>query len=273
MDREAFFAALRKRASGVFGTSLTQGQVEGCNAILDECMNRGADLGQAAYILATAYGETGGRMQPIRENMNYSLKRMKQVFSARRLGPNPAALVGKPEAFANQVYNGMLGNRPGTDDGWTFRGGSIGQITGRDNYAKGARLLGMSLEAFTAWSNTTVGAAQYLVRGMLGGWATGKKLSDYVSGDKRDYVGARRVWNGTFEADKYAGYARAFEAALEASGYATSRVSAPAAAAGGLFGTGGAVAMFPEYAAQIVGAALFLAVVVLVVKLIKRKTK
>uniref|UniRef100_UPI003F6AD11D hypothetical protein n=1 Tax=Sulfitobacter sp. TaxID=1903071 RepID=UPI003F6AD11D len=42
-----------------------------------------------------------------------------------------------------------------------------------------------------------------------------------VRGRNRDYVGARKVWNGTFEAEKYAGYAQAFEAALEAGGWNT----------------------------------------------------
>ena len=59
LDRAKFFQALRMRGSGVFGTSLSQAQVRGTEAILDECLAQGADLGQAAYILATGYGATG----------------------------------------------------------------------------------------------------------------------------------------------------------------------------------------------------------------------
>ena len=35
MNKQAFFAALRSRTSGIFGTSLSQGQVDGIEAILD----------------------------------------------------------------------------------------------------------------------------------------------------------------------------------------------------------------------------------------------
>lgn len=36
MDRTRFFAALRSRGSGVFGTSLSQGAGSGLNLMLDE---------------------------------------------------------------------------------------------------------------------------------------------------------------------------------------------------------------------------------------------
>lgn len=268
MNKAQFFDTIK--ATGIFGSSLSDGEVSGCEAIIDECMAQRATLEQAAYILATAHGETGGRMQPIRENMNYSLKRMKQVFSASRLGPHPERLVGNPQAIANQVYNGMLGNRPGTNDGWIYRGGGIGQTTGRDSYQKGARLFGMSVEDFVAHNNTTKGAAQYLVRGMLNGWTTGRKLGDFVGPGRKDYFNARRTWNGTFEAARYAKLAEAFENALRAGGYAPGRATTTKALGGAVAASGAAAAAFPDYAAQIIGAALFLAVVVLMVKLIKR---
>ena len=66
MDKAVFFSHLRQRNSGVFGTSLSQAQVEGTEAVLNECIAQRADTAQAAYILATAYGETGGKMQPQR---------------------------------------------------------------------------------------------------------------------------------------------------------------------------------------------------------------
>ncbi|WP_233093158.1 hypothetical protein [Paracoccus sp. IB05] len=56
-------------------------------------------------------------------------------------------------------------------------------------------------------------SAQSLGEGMQGGWCDGKALSDTSPGD---YVGARRIVNGTDRAQQIAGYARGFEVALAA---------------------------------------------------------
>src|SRR5271157_4802119 len=55
-DRDAFFAIVRAR---VFGGSMTQDQVDGCNAVLDawEKWYPGEDRRFVAYALATAYWE------------------------------------------------------------------------------------------------------------------------------------------------------------------------------------------------------------------------
>ena len=149
MNNSAFYAYLRKRQSGVFGTRLTEGQVAGINLILSECRYFSADLGQTAYTLATGYGETGGRMQPVRENMNYSAKTVSKHFGAhRRQGKTPAQLARNPKLLANTVYGGEwglkhLGNRIGTDDGWNFRGALTGQMTGLRNFSKFGNRLGV----------------------------------------------------------------------------------------------------------------------------------
>lgn len=51
--------------------------------------------------------------------------------------------------------------------------------------------------------------------GMTKGMFTGKKLSDYISGGRCDYVGARKIVNGTDKAILIAGYAKAFEEAIQ----------------------------------------------------------
>lgn len=208
MNRAAFFAAVRRS----FGR-LSQAQVNGFEAILDECAREGADLGQTAYILSTAWGETGGAMQPRRENMSYSAKRIREVWPTRREAVKYAR---NPKGLANHVYNGRMGNRVGTDDGWNYRGAGLGQITGRDNFRKWGERLGLDLLGNPHLLERLDISVKALVRPMLEGWATGLRLSQFVDGDKRDYAGARRVWNGTFEASKYAANARKFETALEA---------------------------------------------------------
>ena len=57
-------------------------------------------------------------------------------------------------------------------------------------------------------------ALRAIFDGMTKGMFTGKKLADYEQGAGFDYVGARRIVNGTDKAQLIAGYAVAFEAAL-----------------------------------------------------------
>jgi len=226
MDRATFFAELRKRGSGIFGTSLTQDQVSGIEAILDECIRQGADLGQTAYILSTGYGETGGRMQAVRENLNYRASQIAKHFGAhRRQGKTPEQLSGNPELLGNTVYGGEwgrinLGNtQPG--DGFRFRGFSMGQITGRANTEKASRDTGLDLIGNPALLDDVRANAQLLVKWMLAGRATNLRLSQFVAGSRRDYLGARRVWGGV-DAAKYVGFASAFESALTVAGYEAS---------------------------------------------------
>lgn len=204
--------------------SLSPAQVAGCEAVLDECIREGADLGQTAYILGTSFGETGGKMQPQMENMRYRAKRITEVFSAsRRQGIDPRVLAGNQQLLANTVYGGdwglkNLGNTQ-RDDGWRLRGAGMGQITGRRNMLKWGKALGVDLITHPELLMELHFSVKALVKPMLEGWATGKKLSDYVNGSKRDYLNARRTWNGTFAAKKYAQHAMYFEHALEAAGY------------------------------------------------------
>ena len=222
MDRAAFFKSLRRRNSGVFGTSLSQRQVEGVEAILDA--GQGLPISHLAYALATAHGETGGRMQPITENMNYSARRIPQVFSARRLkGHTPSQLAGNPQKLANVVYSGMLGNGSiASGDGWRYRGHGLVQLTGKDNFRRFGQIIGVDLVRQPQLALRMDIAAKALIVGIRDGLYTGKKASDYLPGDYRN---ARRIINGTFDAAKFAGYARAYEAALTAGGYQQARTA------------------------------------------------
>lgn len=227
MDRKVFFAALRKRDSGVFGTSLSQGQVDGVNAIVDASKNAGFDIGQAAYSLATGYGETGGKMQPVRENMNYRSSQIAKHFGAhRRQGKTPQQLARNPKLLANTVYGGEWGKKHlgnvEPNDGWNFRGWGIGQFTGRRNTEKASRDVGMDLVSNPALLDSIEVNAKLMVQWLKNGRATGKRLAEFVSGNKRNYLGARSVWGGV-DAHKYFGFAKSFEKALTEADYAPAK--------------------------------------------------
>lgn len=255
MDRAAFFASLRRRDSGVFGTSLSQSQVNGVNAVLDACIEYGCDLGQTAYILATAYGETGSAMKPLRESTYYTDPNyIERTFSAyRRQGLSGRQLARRPVLLANTVYGGAWGRKnlgnTKDGDGYRFRGAGIGQITGRRNFTKWGQRLGVNLINDPDWIMSLKNSVKALVSPMKEGWATGKRLDQYVSGDRRDYYGARAVWGGVHP-QKYANYALSFQAALERGGYGSGSGADPVsrpqgnwlanliAAIGGIFGKG-----------------------------------
>lgn len=95
-----------------------------------------------------------GRLSVLIENLNYSAKRMAEVWPGRfrdeKGQPSALArrLAGNPEAIANHVYANRNGNGSvQSGDGWLYRGRGCGQITGRANYRLVAAGLELPLEA------------------------------------------------------------------------------------------------------------------------------
>ncbi len=146
-----------------------------------------------AYALATAWHETAHSMQPIKEFGGPTY--FKRMYDSEGQKPQLAK---------------RLGNiHPG--DGVKFAGRGYVQLTGRDNYER----YGIADRPDDAMKPDV--AARILRDGMEHGRFTGKKLADYLPGD---YVGARRIINGTDKAHEIAGHAHAFETALIAGGWA-----------------------------------------------------
>lgn len=104
--------------------------------------------------LATIAHESAG-LTRFEENLNYSASRLVEMWPHRFGvgGPlDPEEYARQPEKIANYVYDDAnraepykLGNtEPG--DGWRFRGRGPIQITGRTNYTRCGRAIGVSLD-------------------------------------------------------------------------------------------------------------------------------
>ena len=191
IDRSKFFSAVRQTP---FGGSLTQQAVDGMNAILDEWEKRASltDFRWLAYMLATALGEVGANMTPVREGFKSTDAQARAYVKAK----------GYPYA---KVINGQV-----------YYGRGLVQLTWDYNYKSMGTILGIDLLGKPDLALVPQNAANIMFEGMTRGSFTGKKLSDYISGSKCDYVNARRIINGTDRANEIATYASKFEKALNA---------------------------------------------------------
>lgn len=193
IDRKAFFSAYR----AAFGR-VTQPQVDGLQRLLSffETDPHLTDVRHASYMLATVKHECADTWEPVMER-------------------------GGPAYFAKYDAGTPLGLRLGNTqrgDGARFPGRGYAQITGKDNYLRIGRALGMGYSLVTHPESALEPGVAYsiLSGGMRLGLFTGRKLSHYITADACDYVGARRIINGTDKAQLIAGYAVAFEKVLTA---------------------------------------------------------
>jgi len=90
-----------------------------------------------SHFLAQTNYESG-YMNYIEENLNYSAKRLLQVFPKYFKTIDEAKEYAyKPEKIANKVYANRMGNgSEASGDGWKYRGRGLIQLTGKNNYLK-----------------------------------------------------------------------------------------------------------------------------------------
>lgn len=101
------------------------------------------------YFMANGFHETGG-LTVEAENMSYSAARLRVVWPSRfknKSDSELAPLVRNPVALSMNVYNGRMGNRIGTKDGYYFRGHGKLQVTGRGAYLRYGNILGINFDA------------------------------------------------------------------------------------------------------------------------------
>ncbi len=97
----------------------------------------------AAHVMAQISHECGAGHDVI-ENLSYSAARMCQVWPSRfRSIESAQPYAHNPQALANKVYNGRMGNKPGSNDGYNFRGRGGSQTTGREGYERVQKQTGL----------------------------------------------------------------------------------------------------------------------------------
>lgn len=159
-----------------------------------------ADPRWLAYMLATAFHETGGTCRPVRETGAASdaaaILILEHAFAAGRL------------PWVKTPY----WRRDKAGKSWLGRG--LVQITHRANYARLGQAIGEDLISDPDRALDPEVALNILFTGMIAGLFTGKRLSDYFTPRRSDWTGARAIINGRESAETVAGYAKAFYAAL-----------------------------------------------------------
>ena len=181
MINRKFFFDNAKRT--LFNSKMTQCQVNGLTAILDEWEENHPqkDDRWLAYMLATTHHETDRTMAPIEEYGKGKKCRYGQCCKQD----------GKPYSDTPAIFYGR----------------GFVQLTWYENYAKAGKKLGVDMLNQPELALSLPIATKIMFTGMMEGWFTGKKLNDYFNGQKEDWVNARRIINGTDKAQLISSYA------------------------------------------------------------------
>jgi len=99
-----------------------------------------------AQAMAQFSHECGAGLEVV-ENLNYSASGLQKTWPSRFSASKAAMYAHNPRKIANEVYNGRMENRTGSDDGWNFRGRGGSQVTGREGYTKLGAEIGLDLPA------------------------------------------------------------------------------------------------------------------------------
>jgi uncharacterized protein YgiM (DUF1202 family) len=189
IDRKKFLDGY----TAAFGAP-SQGKTDGINTLLASAEGdmQITDIRWLAYMLATVKHECADTWKAIEE---YGKGK------GHKYG-NPVTVTDPSDG---KTYSNVYYGRGYVQLTWDYNYRSMGQ-------ALSNRLL---YEPRLALDPTV--AYKVMSYGMRKGAFTGKKLSDYINAAKCDYVNARRIINGTDQAERIAGYASKLEKVLLAS--------------------------------------------------------
>ena len=148
---------------------------------------------QAAFIGQCAH--ESGNFTKLEENLNYSPERLVKVWPSRFPDLVTAdKYAHNPQALANKVYAGRLGNNQ-ENDGWNFHGRGLIQLTGRENYERCGSSLGVDLIGNPAWLLDPKYAA------LSAGWFWNKKGLNELADQQEHGMITKRINGGTLGLD------------------------------------------------------------------------
>ena len=174
---------------------------------------------RAAQFLANICVETGGFRQ-LSENLNYSVERLLSLFGRHRISEADARRLGRTKSrvadqrgIANLIYGGAWGKKNlgnvAPNDGWDFRGSGPGQVTGRANFARVEKEVGLPIV-----SNPDL--LRQPDSGMRAALLLWQKWGLNELADRGETDAIRKRWNGGTNglAEVRAAYARAMQRSL-----------------------------------------------------------
>lgn len=119
-------------------------------AMIDQAPTLFEKYGLAASPMAIAnmmgeFTEECGGGTEVEENLNYRASVLASQWPLHFTMAQALSMQHQPKLIANQAYDGRMGNRPGTDDGWNYRGRGPAQTTGRSAYELLGEKIGLDL--------------------------------------------------------------------------------------------------------------------------------
>jgi putative chitinase len=122
----------------------TRGEALVTQAALRSGIRKRSEL--AALLAQTAHESNNFRVMG--EDLSYSAQGLMKTFPSAFPNARIASqYANRPQAIANRAYANRLGNgSEKSGDGWRYRGRGYIQLTGRENYRRAGRALGLPLE-------------------------------------------------------------------------------------------------------------------------------
>ena len=104
-------------------------------------------------------GHESGGFSKLEENLNYSAKRIMEVFPSKFDLATVKEYEYNPRKFASRSYANRMGNGPeSSGDGYKYRGRGLIQLTGKNNYIQFGKSIGYDIESNPDYVSTPKGA-------------------------------------------------------------------------------------------------------------------